>query len=165
MTQFEFGPIELYLIGLGEEGFSPRVLESLNDLVNRGIVRLVDVVLVTKTAEDDVVFVELDDDVSGMTGLDLAALGIACEEDIQDLAQAMSVGQTAVLVVLELAWAKELAAGVAESGAVVLATERIPAPVVNVLAEALAEEVLEDLAEELAEEEASERFAEEGATE
>lgn len=142
MGSFDFGPVELYLIGLGEDGLAPRALESLSSLTERGIVRLLDFVVVMKSPEGDVAVAELGDDGAGY-GLDefeLVARYIAGEEDIEDLAEAMPPGSAAALVALELSWAKEMAAAVAESGAEVLSVERIPAPVVNALVDAMGRE-------------------------
>lgn len=139
MGSFDFGPVELYLLGLGEQGLAPRALKSLSSLTERGVVRLLDFVLIVKSPEGEVAVVELGDDGAGdgLDELELVALGVAGEEDIEDLAEAIPPGSAAALVALELSWAKEMAAAVAESGAEVLSVERIPAPVVNALVDAL----------------------------
>ncbi|GAA3141181.1 hypothetical protein GCM10020255_017810 [Rhodococcus baikonurensis] len=62
-----------------------------------------------------------------------SARPVCSGDDITELAAAIPAGASALLVALELVYQRELAARTAESGAVLLGYERIPAPVVNAL--------------------------------
>lgn len=55
----------------------------------------------------------------------------------EDLAELVPPGTSAVLVALELTYARELAQNLAAGGGFVLKSERIPAPVVNAVLDVL----------------------------
>src|SRR5690606_18672345 len=141
VAQFTYGPVEFYLFALDGEKPAPGVVEALRDLVEKGIVRLLDLILVTKAENGDLTVVEIDENPEdhGFEGVEFAAIGLAGDEDIDDLAPLIPAGTTAAIVVLELAWAKQLAERLASSGAEVLSVERVPAPVVNALVDSFDE--------------------------
>lgn len=93
--------------------------------------------LISKDADGEVAIVEMAENPAdfGLDGFDLAAVGIAGEEDVAELAELVPAGGSAALVAMELTFARRLAERLASSGAVVLSSERIPAPVVNALAD------------------------------
>ncbi|GAA1495028.1 DUF6325 family protein [Paeniglutamicibacter kerguelensis] len=139
MGQFTFGPVELYLIGLEGSRPSAGVLDALGELLDAGLVRLLDFVIIAKSDGGEVSVTELEtgDDEYGLAGTEMAAIGIAGDDDIEELSELVPPGSSAALVVLELAWARTLSQRFAASGAEVLNVERIPAPVVNGLVDAL----------------------------
>lgn len=139
MAQFTFGPVEFYLVGLEGDRPSPGVVGALTELLDAGLVRLLDFVVIAKADDGAVTVTEIEDETEayGFGTVELAAIGIAGEEDIEEFAALIEPGTAAALVALELSWAKRLAEKVAASGAEVLAVERIPAPVVNGLVDAL----------------------------
>ena len=133
MAQFTFGPVELYLVGMPDERPSDGVLEALRELLDAGMVRLLDFVIISKDADGSLTVTEIEDEVDhyGFGGVELGAIGIAGDEDIAEFAELVAPGSAAAIVAIELLWAKRLAERVAGSGAEVLSMERIPAPVVN----------------------------------
>ena len=152
MTDFRYGPVEMYLVAYEGEGPDASTFEALGDLLDSGLLRLLDLAIVTKDAVGDVALVEVQDlDAFGLGAHTPAADGIAGDEDAIAFADAMPVGTTAVLLVVELVYARSLAERVANSGGVVLRTERIPAPIVNAVAD------LAELEAELADAELEER--------
>lgn len=130
MAEFRYGPVELYLVGFEGEAPDPGVIDSLNDLVEGGTVRVLDFLIVSKSEGGDVTIAEVEDE---EFALDLHEVGIAGEEDIAELAGLVPAGGSAAIVALELVYARALAERVAASGAVVLSSERIPAPIVNAI--------------------------------
>lgn len=151
MSTFRYGPVELYLVGFEGESPDPATIAPLVELVDSGLVRVLDFVIVSKSEAGDVDVVEIDADDFALT---LHEVGFTGEEDIAALAEQVPEGGSAVLVALEMVYARKLAEGVAASGAVVLSAERIPAPVVNAVMDLddAVEEVLEEALEEAAEE-------------
>lgn len=85
---------------------------------------------------------ELDDEDGklDLDGFEPIAAGLAGEEDVEALAAAIAPGQSAALVVLELAFARTLAQKLAAAGGQVLRSERVPAPVVNAVMDILDQE-------------------------
>ena len=138
MSEFAFGPVELYLVGFEGERPSPGVMGALLDLVGQGIVRLLDFVIVAKDENGAITVTEIEAEAEayGLVDVEILAAGIAGDEDIDEFALLIPPGSSAALVALELVYARNLAEQVAQSGGVVLRTERIPAPVVNAVLEA-----------------------------
>ncbi|WP_047520408.1 DUF6325 family protein [Microbacterium sp. ZOR0019] len=142
MNDFRFGPAEFYLVGFEGERPDPATFRALADLIDSGVVRLLDFVVLSKSASGEVEIVELDDD-DGDLGLDdfqPIAAGLAGEEDVEALAAALDPGQSAAVVVLELTFARALAQSLAAAGGQVLRSERVPAPVVNAMMDILDQE-------------------------
>lgn len=134
-----FGPVDLYLLGLPEGNLDRAALSALIDLADTGLVRLLDLVLITKTDDGELTSVEIEELPDGVE-IDVASLGatgLVGQDDISDLAMAIPPGSAAVLVAIELVYQRELAARAAESGASLLGYERIPAPIVNALIDTL----------------------------
>lgn len=135
MAEFRYGPVELYLVGFDGDRPDPSTIAALTDLLDDGLVRLLDFVLISKADDGEVTVTEVEDrtDEYGFGGVELAELGITAEEDILELAEAVPEGSSAMIVALEMVYARRLAESIAASGAVVLSAERIPAPVVNAI--------------------------------
>jgi hypothetical protein len=142
MNDFRFGPAEFYLVGFDGARPDPATFRALGDLVDSGVVRLLDMVLLTKSEEGDVEILELDDDSAaiGLADFEPIAAGLAGEEDVAALAEALAPGRSAAVVVLELAFARVLAQNLAAAGGEVLRSERVPAPVVNAMMDILDQE-------------------------
>ena len=137
MSEFRYGPVELHLIGFEGERLDPGVVQALADLLEGGLLRLLDVVLISRSEEGDVTVVEIDDQDDVFGDLVIGASGLAGAEDIAEFAEHVPPGASAALFVLELLYARELASRLGESGAVLLRTERIPAPIVNAIVDAI----------------------------
>ncbi|MEJ3405771.1 DUF6325 family protein [Rathayibacter sp. YIM 133350] len=142
MAQFEYGPVELYVVGF--EGSRPddATFAELARLIDDETVRLLDLVILTHEEDGGLTVVELEDlggefDVEAFS---VPASGLVGQDDLEELADAVPLGGSAAVVAVELLWAKDLASRLAASGGVVLATERIPAPAVNALLEEIGEE-------------------------
>lgn len=130
MADLRYGPVELYLVGFDGEAPDPGVIDALGELVDAGTVRVLDFLIVSKSEDGDITIAEVEDD---EFALDLHEIGIAGEEDIEELAELVPPGGSAAVVALELVYARALAEKLAASGGVVLSAERIPAPIVNAL--------------------------------
>lgn len=138
MAEFRYGPVELYLVGFEGERPDPGVVGALADLTGSGLVRLLDFVLVSKSDEGDLDIIEVENETElyGLGDIELHEIGIAGEEDIHALAELVPPGGSAVVVALEMTYARDLAAKIDAAGAVVLSAERIPAPIVNAVLDA-----------------------------
>jgi len=139
MPDFEYGPVEILVVGFPGERPDAATFEAIGDLVEAGDIRLLDAVIVSKSEAGDLDIVEIEDlgDEIDVTEIELEANGLVGEEDANDLSDAIPPGTSAALLAIELVWAKRLASRFAESGGVLLQSERIPAPIVNaIIAEA-----------------------------
>lgn len=140
MVEFRYGPVELYLVGFEGDRPDPGVISALAEQLESGLVRLLDFVLISKSTDGDLTVTEIEAEEFGFGDIELAELGLAGQEDVEDLAELIEPGTSAALVTLELLYARKLAERVAASGAVVLSSERIPAPIVNAILDAAEEE-------------------------
>ncbi|WP_417563963.1 DUF6325 family protein [Microbacterium sp.] len=142
MVEFRYGPVEFYLVGFDGEAPDQSVADALVGALNTGLVRLIDYVLVSKSAEGEVTVTEVDDATGrySLGDIDLAASGLLGEEDIAEYAELVPPGRSAALVAVELVYQRELASRLAATGAEVLGFDRVPAPVVNALVDALESE-------------------------
>ncbi|GGM51473.1 DUF6325 family protein [Microbacterium saperdae] len=139
MTITGYGPVDLYLLGLPDGQPDRAALQALLDLVETETLRLLDLIHISRSADGAITLTEVDDlsPAYGVQAHQLHASGLAGQEDIATLAVAVPAGTAALLVAVELVYQRELSARTAESGAVLLGHERIPAPVVNALMDSL----------------------------
>jgi uncharacterized membrane protein len=133
MSELEYGPVEFVLIGFQGEAPDAGVVDAVHELVVEGAVRIIDALLISRTLDGDIETIEVEDstDTYGLEGADLDLAGLAADEDIEFFAESLEPGTSAELLVVELLWAKKLASRLAASGGSVIASERVPAPVVN----------------------------------
>lgn len=127
----DLGPIDIVVIGYpaGAE-MTGEAAGVLVDLVERGIVRVLDVLFVVK--EEDGSFSgfaaqDLDDKgVGDFAVFEGASTGLLGDEDAEQAAAALDPGSAAVLIVYENRWAAPFVAAVRRNGGEALAFERIP---------------------------------------
>ena len=133
MANFEYGPVDLYLIGFPGERPGPEVVASIVELVEAGTVRLLDMLFVSRSLDGELNILEVDQvaDELGLTGIELNEVGLAGNEDIEEFADDVAPGTSAALLVVELLWAKNFATALYRAGGAVLHTESIPSVVVN----------------------------------
>ncbi len=139
MTEFEYGPVDLYLVGFEGDRPDEGTLEAIRELVAGGEIRLLDFLVVSREPDGSVQISEFEEiaDDYGFGVTELETIGLVGDEDVEEFAEQIPPGTSAALLAIELVWAKRLASRFAQSGGIVLTAERIPAPVVNaVLAEA-----------------------------
>jgi hypothetical protein len=136
-----FGPIDFLVLEFQNERMTGGVAAAMLDLVERGIVRIYDVLAVRKEEDGSIVGLDISDlsadSIGGMVVFAGARSGLVGDEDVNEAAEIMEPGTTAVLIVYENAWARPFVAAAREAGAEVIASARIPADVIM--------EVLEEL--------------------
>ena len=139
MEDLDYGPVELVLAAFDGKDPNSGVLDALADLADAGTIRLIDLVHVARDVDGTVTFAEIDDSGIGIGAIDLAAAGLASDDDVGELGSRLAPGTSALLLVVELLWAKKLASRLVEADGFVVDWVRIPAPVVNLVAAEAAE--------------------------
>ena len=128
----ELGPIDYLVVEFpaGKANFSGEMAEKLKSLVDGGVVRVLDLLIITKDADGVVDASELhefDDDQAGALrdfGFELAEL--LSEEDVDNIAAALEPGTVAAALVWENTWAAPFASSIRRSGGQLVASGRIP---------------------------------------
>ncbi|MBB3040603.1 MULTISPECIES: DUF6325 family protein [Nocardioides] len=131
MTQLDVGPIDYLAVELPGARLQGQGLAALVDLTDRGIIRILDLVVATVGEDGSVAAVELTD-LDGDGELDLAVFegvrsGLLDDDDLAESAALVEPGNAIALLVYENTWAGPFVAAMREVGAEVIASGRIPA--------------------------------------
>lgn len=125
------GPIDFVLIEFPGDRLTGKAADALLDLVDRGIVRIYDLLAVRK--DEDGTFSGIDitdlatDALGGFTAFSGARSGLLGDDDLAQAAEAMEPGTVAALIVYENAWAIPFVAAARDAGGQLVASARIPA--------------------------------------
>lgn len=126
----EMGPVDYLIVEFPGNRMTGEALPLLVDLVDRKIVRIIDLMFMRKDLDGSVVAVELKD-LDGDGDLDLtvfegASSGLLGDEDIEEAGHALEPGNSAGVIVYENLWAAPFAAALRRAGAQVVDSGRIP---------------------------------------
>jgi len=126
----ELGPVDYLVIEFPGSKFNGEIAPALTDLVDREIVRVLDLIMIYKEPDGSFDAFELSDLDSSEAGdlrrieTDMAELLSA--DDVANVAGALEPGSTAALLVYENRWAAPFASAVRHAGGQLVATGRIP---------------------------------------
>jgi Family of unknown function (DUF6325) len=128
--QEAFGPIDVVVIGFPAGApMTGDAMPMLLDLVDRGVIRVLDVLFVRK--DDDGAFsgfdiADLDQNIVGdLTVFAGASTGLLNDDDAALTAAEIEPGSAAAMIVYENRWAAPFVAAVRRNGGVLIANERI----------------------------------------
>ena len=112
----------------GASNFTGEMAAELLGLVDRGIIRVIDVLILTKAEDGSVEAMELSDieELGELETLEAELAELLAEEDVEHLAAAMDPGSTAGVLIWENLWAAPFASAARRSGGQLIATGRIP---------------------------------------
>ena len=126
----EMGPVDYLVVEFPGNRMTGEAFPLLVDLVDRGLVRILDLVFVRKDVDGSVAGLELKDfDRDGELDLAVfegASSGLIGDDDIQEAGDVLQPGSSAGILVYENVWAAPFAAGVRRSGGQLVASGRIP---------------------------------------
>ena len=128
----ELGPIDIVEIGYAPDApMTGEAVPLLVDLVERGIIRVLDVLFVMKNEDGTYSGFDAtnltDKGVGDFAVFEGASSGLLGDEDAGQAAEAIEPGSAAVMIVYENRWAGPFVAAVRRNGGVPIAFERIPA--------------------------------------
>lgn len=125
----EMGPIDYLLVEWPGRQPNGEVAPHLIDLVERGLIRIIDLALIAKDEDGTVAGIEIEDLGDGGAELSVfegASSGLISDDDLGEAGAALEPGTSAALLVFENTWAAPFAAAVRRSGGQLVASGRIP---------------------------------------
>ena len=129
------GPVDVVIIGFPGNKFTGRIAPALMDLVESGIVRIIDLLFVSKDADGVTTTIELADldPDAGPAFVDVSVTspGALGAEDAEEVADDLPPNSSALLIAFENAWAAEFADAVRAADGVLIDSIRIPHDVVE----------------------------------
>jgi hypothetical protein len=126
----ELGPVDYAIVEFpaGAANFTGEMAKELLALVDSGIIRVIDVLILVKDADGTVEAMELSDvgELGELQALEAQLAELLAEEDVENLAAAMDPGSTAGVIIWENLWVAPFAAAARRSGGQLIANGRIP---------------------------------------
>jgi uncharacterized membrane protein len=125
----EMGPVDYLLVEWPGRQPNGEVAPHLVDLVDRGLIRILDLALIAKDEDGNVAGIEIADLGDGQAELSVfegAASGLISDDDLSEAGAALEPGTSAALLIFENTWAGPFAAAVRRSGGQLVASGRIP---------------------------------------
>jgi Family of unknown function (DUF6325) len=126
------GPVDYLVVEFpaGKADFSGEMALELSSLIDRGLVRVLDLVLLRKDLEGSVSVDELHEadeaDVGELLGLEAELGMLLAERDIEEIGTVLEPGSVAAVMVYENRWAAPFGSAVRRSGGQLVAEGRIP---------------------------------------
>jgi hypothetical protein len=125
----ELGPVDYLVVEFppGASNFTGEMAAELAALAEQGTIRILDVLVLRKDDDGSIEAFEIDDldAVDQLVALEAEIAEILAAEDVAHLAEAMTAGTTAGVVVWENAWAAPFASAARRAGGQLVASGRI----------------------------------------
>lgn len=126
----ELGPVDWIVVEFPGSRFKGEIAPILEDLVERGTIRVLDLLVIRKDEDGGLDFFELSDldasEIGGLRSYETALAMLLSEEDVTAVAAAVEPGSTAALLVWENRWAAPFGSAVRHAGGQLVAGGRIP---------------------------------------
>lgn len=126
----ELGPVDWIVVEFPGSRFNGEVMPTLTDLVDRGIIRILDLLMIRKAEDGSIDAFELSDldesEVGGIRDFETAMANLLSQEDVESAAAAIEPGSSAAVLVWENSWAAPFGSAVRHAGGQLVASGRIP---------------------------------------
>ena len=125
----EMGPIDYLIVEWPGRQPNGEAAPHLIDLVEEGLIRIIDLAFIAKDEDGTVTRLELadlGDEVAAFADFEGASTGLLSEDDTGEAANALEPGTSAALLVYENLWAAPFASALRNSGGQLVASGRIP---------------------------------------
>ncbi|MGY1615620.1 DUF6325 family protein [Geodermatophilus sp. SYSU D00691] len=126
----ELGPVDWIVLEFPGSRFNGEIAPALTDLVSRGTIRILDLLLIRKGTDGALDFAELaeldESEVGELRAYEGQLAMLLSEDDVAAAAAAVEPGSTAALLVWENSWAAPFASAVRHAGGQLVASGRIP---------------------------------------
>ncbi len=125
----QMGPIDYIVVEWPGKQPTGEAAPLLVDLVDRGLIRIIDLAFIAKAEDGSVAGLEMSalaGEVPELRILEGASSGLVSDEDRDAAGEALEPGTSAAILVYENVWAAPFAAAVRRSGGQLVANGRIP---------------------------------------
>ena len=124
----EMGPIDYLVVAFPGSRLTGEGLPLLVDLVDRGIIRILDLAFLSKLDDGSVVTLEISELDGGeeLAVFEGASSGLIGQDDIDEATSVIEPGNSAGIIIYENVWAGPFAAALRRGGAQLVASGRIP---------------------------------------
>lgn len=134
MTQ-ALGPVEYLIFYFEGNQFRGEILPALTDLLDKGLVRIIDLAVVSKDEDGTVTILEANElqaeVAEALIKLEGELTGLLSEEDLLMVAEELDNNTTAAALLFEHVWATEFAQAIRNANGQLLMNVRIPNAVVE----------------------------------
>ncbi|WP_054246529.1 DUF6325 family protein [Rhodococcus opacus] len=126
----ELGPVDWIVVEFPGGKFNGEIAPALGDLVERGIVHVLDLLLLRKDMDGSLEAYELSDlddsEIGELRSYETELAMLLSEDDVDAVAAAIDPGSTAAVLVWENTWAAPFASATRRAGGQLVASGRIP---------------------------------------
>ncbi|MGY1785133.1 DUF6325 family protein [Geodermatophilus sp. SYSU D00698] len=137
----QMGPVDYLVVAFPAERMTGEALPLLVDLVDRGVIRILDLVFLRKDADGTVTALEQTDlrrmQVLEAALFDGARSGLLGDDDLAEAAAALDPGTAAGILVYENVWAAPFARALRRSGGQLVASGHVPVQAIIAALDAL----------------------------
>ena len=130
-TEDVLGPIDYLVVEFPGNKFNGELLPELTSLVARGLVHVLDLAFVTKSADGEISMLELEDldelAQAGLSGIAGFLADLIAEEDLIHAAELLEPNSSAAVLIWENSWAVPFVTAMRASGGSVIDTGRLAA--------------------------------------
>ena len=129
------GPVEYMVVAFPSNNFKGEIVPALEELVESGTIRIIDLAFVTKDADGNVAAFELEDFESdagqAFQRLQLEIGDLVNGDDLEAVGEELEPNSSAAILVWEDVWATKLRDAILNAGGELLDLERLPLAVVE----------------------------------
>jgi len=123
------GPLEYTIIGFEGNRFNGEIAKEIGEVVDAGIISLVDVVFITKDIDGNASAVEIDskDDprFAGFAPMLDGLMGLLTQDDVDKVAGDLPNNTSALVLLFEHRWAENVKKAIAGAGGFLISRETI----------------------------------------
>src|SRR5215216_6349762 len=131
------GPVEMIVVKFPGNKFTGEITPALADLVDKGLIRIIDLLFVAKDADGTILVEELanlgDGEFAQFEAVVSDVNGMLNEADAQQFGGLLEPNSSAGLLLFEHTWATDFADALANADGELLYAERIPRAVIEAL--------------------------------
>jgi hypothetical protein len=126
----ELGPVDWIVVEFPGSRFNGEIAPALRDLIERDLVRVLDLLVLKKDSDGELEAFELSDldqeEIGELRSYEAQLAMLLSEDDVAAVAAAVEPGSSAAVLVWENIWAAPFASAVRRSGGQLVASGRIP---------------------------------------